>query len=414
MKVKEMEFFVNSIICFIIAVFPTLLSTLYIIYTRSLKRKERSLCTDIAVIFTQYILVLAKPKLTLLIASIPLLIGLLEKRKIASICAACILVYLSFEEYSFNLIFLLIEYSLIIALLIPYEHKKINKYQVSIIYTIIKLASFLILSFNNKVGNTELFNSTQVIMISITFIVALLVFTIFYNKCKSASKLFMTVKDIEENKQIKQTLFTISHEIKNPLAVCKGYLDMYDYNNPEHTKKYVPIVKSEIEKTLILLQDFLSLTKTNLRKECLDINCLIEDCLDNLELLLTNNNITIKKELIDDEIYINGDYNRLHQVFVNVIKNAVEAMEEADEKIITIKDMILKNKIIIKIKDTGEGIDKEILKKIGEPFYTSKKNGTGLGVPLSIEIINAHGGSLNFLSEDVKGTTVQITLPIDL
>ena len=56
MKVKEMEFFVNSIICFIIAVFPTLLSTLYIIYTRSLKRKERSLCTDIAVIFTQYIL----------------------------------------------------------------------------------------------------------------------------------------------------------------------------------------------------------------------------------------------------------------------------------------------------------------------------------------------------------------------
>ena len=112
--------------------------------------------------------------------------------------------------------------------------------------------------------------------------------------------------------------------------------------------------------------------------------------------------------------YIYGDYNRLHQVFVNVIKNAVEAMEEADEKIITIKDMVLKNKIIIKIKDTGEGIDKEILKKIGEPFYTSKKNGTGLGVPLSIEIINAHGGSLNFLSEDVKGTTVQITLPIDL
>ena len=187
---------------------------------------------------------------------------------------------------------------------------------------------------------------------------------------------------------------------------------MYDYNNPIHTQKYVPIIKSEIEKTLILLQDFLCLTKTNLKKEILDINCLIDDCLDNLELLLTSNNIKIKKELIDDEIYVNGDYNRLYQVFVNVIKNAVEAMED-DEKVLTISEYILKNKIVIKIKDTGNGIDKEILKKIGEPFYTSKKNGTGLGISFSIEIVNALGGNLEFLSEDVKGTTVQITLPLE-
>ena len=144
----------------------------------------------------------------------------------------------------------------------------------------------------------------------------------------------------------------------------------------------------------------------------MDINCLIDDCLDNLELLLTSNNIKIKKELIDDEIYVNGDYNRLYQVFVNVIKNAVEAMED-DEKVLTISEYILKNKIVIKIKDTGNGIDKEILKKIGEPFYTSKKNGTGLGISFSIEIVNALGGNLEYLSEDVKGTTVQITLPLE-
>lgn len=405
-----MDFFVNSIIVFIIAIFPILLSTFYIIYTRSLEKEEKFLCIDIAIIFTQYILMLSKPKQTLLIASIPLLISLLEKRKIASVTTTFILLYLSHEQYNINLLFLIFEYLLILS--IPYIHKKINKYQISAIYTIIKLITFLFLTSNDKIGNLNIFNKYQIIMISITFIIATTVFTIFYDKCKGATKLFMTIKELEEDKQIKQTLFTISHEIKNPLAVCKGYLDMYDYNNPIHTQKYVPIIKSEIEKTLILLQDFLCLTKTNLKKEILDINCLIDDCLDNLELLLTSNNIKIKKELIDDEIYVNGDYNRLYQVFVNVIKNAVEAMED-DEKVLTISEYILKNKIVIKIKDTGNGIDKEILKKIGEPFYTSKKNGTGLGISFSIEIVNALGGNLEFLSEDVKGTTVQITLPLE-
>ena len=408
-----MEFFVNSIICFIIAVFPTLLSTFYVIYTRSLEKKERSLCTDMGIIFTQYILVLAKPKLTLLIASIPFLIGLLEKRNVASICTALILIYLSCENYNFNLIFLIIEYSLLLLILVPYKYKKISKYHVSIIYTAIKLISFWILSFNDKIGNVNVFSKHQIFMISITFIVAVSIFTFFYDKCKSATNLFMTVKDIEENRQIKQTLFTISHEIKNPLAVCKGYLDMYDYNNPVHAKKYVSIISSEIDKALVILQDFLNLTKTNLKKESLDINCLIEDCVENLELLFKSNGIVVKEDLLDDEIYVYGDYNRLQQVLVNVIKNAVEAMEDSDKKELILKTSIEKRKVFIEIMDTGKGIDPELINKIKDPFYTTKKNGTGLGVPFSIEIITAHDGEIDFLARE-KGTNVKITLPLEL
>ena len=138
-----MDFFVNSIIVFIIAIFPILLSTFYIIYTRSLEKEEKFLCIDIAIIFTQYILMLSKPKQTLLIASIPLLISLLEKRKIASVTTAFILLYLSHEQYNINLLFLIFEYLLILS--IPYIHKKINKYQISAIYTIIKLITLLII-----------------------------------------------------------------------------------------------------------------------------------------------------------------------------------------------------------------------------------------------------------------------------
>lgn len=413
-NVKEgeiMEFFVKSIICLIIAVFPLLLSTLYIIYARSLGKNERFLFIDIAIIFTGYLLVVSQPKEIMIIASLPILIALLEKREITSICGAIILIFSYRSIFNFNIIYLILEYVIIILATIPYILKKISKYHIAIIYTILNLITFWILIYTKQINTLEI---EQIIRISLTFIGAVSIFMFMYDKCKEASKLFMSIKEIEESKQIKETLFKISHEIKNPLAVCKGYLDMYDYTNKEHNIKYVAIIKSEIEKTLVLLQDFLNLTKTNLKKELLDVNCLIEDCLDNIELLLTSNNIKVKKELLDDEIYINGDYNRLHQVFVNIIKNSVEAMEESEEKELIIKTTIISNYTLIEVKDTGKGIDKEVLEKIQEPFFTTKKNGTGLGVPLSIEIINAHGGKLEFKTQDNKGATVKITLPLEL
>ena len=412
-NVKEgeiMEFFVKSIICLIIAVFPLLLSTLYIIYARSLGKNERFLFIDITIIFTGYLLVVSQPKEIMLIASLPILIALLEKREITSICGAIILIFSYRSIFNFKIIYLILEYVIIILATIPYILKKISKYHIAIIYTILNLITFWIFIYIKQINTLEI---EQIIRISLTFIGSVSIFMFLYDKCKESSKLFMSLKEIQESKQIKETLFKISHEIKNPLAVCKGYLDMYDYTNKEHNKKYVAIVKSEIEKTLILLQDFLNLTKTNLKKEIIDVNWLIEDCLDNIELLLTSNNIKVKKELVDDEIYINGDYNRLHQVFVNVIKNSVEAMEESEEKKILIRTTIISNYILIEIEDTGKGIDKELLKKIQEPFFTTKKNGTGLGVPLSIEIINAHGGKLEFKTQDNKGTIVKITLPLE-
>ena len=83
-----------------------------------------------------------------------------------------------------------------------------------------------------------------------------------------------------------------------------------------------------------------------------------------------------------------------------------------DEKILTINTKVLKEKIKIEFKDTGKGMSKEELEKISEPFFTTKKNGTGLGVYLSKEIIKSHGGNIEYKSKENVGTTVIITLPI--
>ena len=219
----------------------------------------------------------------------------------------------------------------------------------------------------------------------------------------------MSVKKLEEEKQLRISLFKITHEIKNPLAVIKGYLDMFDINNQQHTKKYIPIIKEEVEKTLMLLNDFLSITKIKINKDIMDINLLLEEICSTMIPLLKDKKINYKINITDDEIYINGDYNRLMQVFINIIKNSIEAIDKNGQ--IDIELINNPKNIVIIIKDNGSGIEKENLEKIKEPFFTTKKNGTGLGVSLSYEIIKQHQGSINYYSKEKEGTKVVIDLP---
>ena len=114
---------------------------------------------------------------------------------------------------------------------------------------------------------------------------------------------------------------------------------------------------------------------------------------------------------VSDEIYINGDYNRLKQVFVNIFKNALEAKKDFIPLEVLINVKNYKNYIKIDITDNGIGMDKDTLENMNEIFYTTKTNGNGLGVVLSNEIIEMHSGTIKYLSTKDIGTTVSIKLP---
>ena len=231
---------------------------------------------------------------------------------------------------------------------------------------------------------------------------------ILFQKGERILKFSMNQKELEQEKQMKDSLFKITHEIKNPIAVCKGYLDMFDVNNPEHFKKYIPIMKEEIDRTLFLLQDFLSISNIKMEKDILDINYLLEEVMRNFKPILVEKQIQTKMELVEEEVDIFGDYNRLCQVFINLIKNSIEAIHENGKLVIESK---IENGIIrINIIDNGCGIEEEVLQKIKEPFFTTKSNGTGLGVSLSNEIVKKHQGSLNYDSNilDLKTSSFRI------
>ena len=221
-------------------------------------------------------------------------------------------------------------------------------------------------------------------------------------------KTHIAFKELQKEQKIRLSLFKITHEIKNPVAVCKAYLDMFDVDNKEHAKKYIPILQNEIERLLLLLQDFLLVNKSNMRYEIMDINMLLEDVSKNIQPLMDENHITFCVDTIDDELFINGDYNRLSQVMVNILKNSVEAQA----KKITLRTNLTSQALEVFVLDNGQGMDSEIVSKIYEPFYTTKPRGSGLGVSLSSEIINAHHGSIEYSSKVGLGTSVKITLPL--
>ena len=228
-------------------------------------------------------------------------------------------------------------------------------------------------------------------------------------------ELHSDLENVEKEKELRRSLFKVTHEIKNPIAVCKGYLDMLDVNDKKKVRKYIPIIKNEITRTLILMDDFLDYTKIKIEKEEMDLVMLLEELEDYLEDLFKKNKIKSKFTFDVEEAYINADYNRLKQVFINVLKNAVEAKDDKkSENIITVSLERDNDNMKIIVLDNGIGMDSDTLNKVSDMFFTTKKRGSGLGVSLSKEIIEQHGGELVYNSVKGKGTRVIVTLPNSL
>ena len=389
-----MDFFEMTIISSILTIFPILLYFIYLIYNYDFNKNANELILDLCLITSFYLTYKVEmANVSYFLIFIPLLIAYLKKRDIS------ILVIFALTVSCNNIYF-------IIAEVIYYLLSKIIKNKkIYIIYYLVINSFMTILIISNSYYLSE-FNFLKIVIQAVVGLSITIFILRLFDKIDKLLNIYMNLNEIKKESKIQESLFKITHEIKNPIAVCKGYLDMYDVNNIEHSKKYVPIIKSEINRTLFLLQDFLSLRKIKLEKEELDLSILFDEVIEEMS-LYKNQKVKYVKQY-DDEIYIEGDYNRLKQVILNILKNSNEAI--LDEGVIIIQ-VLEKDSIIVKIKDNGIGMTKEVLEKIKEPFYTTKRNGTGLGVPLTVEILEAHGFKIDYDSTLNEGTTVIIEIP---
>lgn len=203
----------------------------------------------------------------------------------------------------------------------------------------------------------------------------------------------------------------VAHEIRNPLTSMKGYAEFLLLDEEdEQRKEFIDIILDEIERVNHIVEDFMVLAKPKADSvEEKNIIPIIENVVSLLEFEAKKRKVTIHFAPHESIIQIECDENRLKQVFLNFIKNGIEAMPNGGE--ISIKTHIHQGQLQISIKDTGIGIPEEKLKNIGEPFYTTKKSGNGLGLMVSFKIIENHNGKVYIESELNKGTTFNILLP---
>ncbi|WP_254871145.1 ATP-binding protein [Bacillus sp. Marseille-Q1617] len=200
----------------------------------------------------------------------------------------------------------------------------------------------------------------------------------------------------------------IAHEIRNPLTSIKGFIQLLEEN--EHVaENYLSVMSSEMDRINQIVGELLILSKPQMREfKPFDMR----EVLDYITKVMGHEailkGINIQENRPETPMVVYGDKNQIIQVLINIVKNAIDAMNEGE---ITVDCTIGEKHINVSVLDQGTGIPPERLKRLGEPFFTLKEKGMGLGLTISQKILEDHKGSLHIESEVNKGTKVDVLLP---
>jgi len=205
----------------------------------------------------------------------------------------------------------------------------------------------------------------------------------------------------------------IAHEIRNPLTSLRGFIQLLQ-NQIRDCPEYFRVMLSELDRINFIVSELLVLAKP----QVVDFkqNNLFELLHNVIRLLGTQailNNVEIITKFHCQNLWITYDENRMKQVFINVIKNAIESMPDGGILIIETRETEA-DQVQISFIDNGCGIPEDLIPKLGEPFYTTKEKGTGLGLMVSNKIMQDHDGQILITSQMNKGTTVDVLLPLTL
>mgnify|MGYP001240619303 FL=1 len=247
-----------------------------------------------------------------------------------------------------------------------------------------------------------------------------------HNKAEGAMLVLQDVTEQEKlDKMRKEFVANVSHELRTPLTTIRSYTEtLLDgaLDNKEYTLNFLKVINSESERMTRLVKDLLQLSKLDYDKmewnmKSLSILNILRDCVVKMEMAAKQKNQSLSFEAIGELCEINGDKDRIEQVIINIISNAIKYTPENGSIKVTAKR--LKDSVEIRIADSGIGIPKDDLPRLFERFYRVDKarsrsmGGTGLGLSIAKNIVEAHKGSIRIESEYGKGSEVIINFPCE-
>ncbi|MEK3884876.1 PAS domain S-box protein [Paenibacillus sp. PL2-23] len=226
---------------------------------------------------------------------------------------------------------------------------------------------------------------------------------------RSRNRMEELLRRSEKLTTVGQLAAGVAHEIRNPLTTLRGFLQL-QLQSKKLNVSHVSLMLSELDRINLIVGEFLILAKPQATKfVAKDVRDVLQDVLQFLNSEAHLHNIEFRTVMTEEPCFISCEENQLKQVFINLLKNAIEAMPGGGPIHISIQRK--SSSIAISITDEGVGIPEEMISKIGDPFFTAKETGTGLGIMVSQRIVNSHQGTMDIQSQVNVGTSVKLTLP---
>ncbi|MGL4819286.1 MAG: ATP-binding protein [Bacilli bacterium] len=247
---------------------------------------------------------------------------------------------------------------------------------------------------------------------SMSFILAFSFIIIVSNRLHEIRLMYDEARDIQKMNIVTEMAASVVHEVRNPLTVIKGFIQILHQDYEDERRDYLQLALDEIVRTEVLLNDYLSLVRPNDKAYVVtDIAHVVEESCLLMQPYAHMQNVEIRYGDLPTH-YVIAEQNLLKQAFINLIKNAIEAV--TDRKGVVIVDVMNEHHTVsITITDNGKGMSEEELKRIGQAYYSHKPTGTGLGLRVVEKIVKEHSGHVSFTSHLGKGTTVTMTLPLN-
>lgn len=225
------------------------------------------------------------------------------------------------------------------------------------------------------------------------------------------TKLQQELQRAEKMNAIGQLAASVAHEIRNPMTVVKGFLQIFLTKNlTEEEHMYIKLMIDELNRAETIINDYLSLAKPDIGKlEVIDSRDMAEKVMDLMaSYAMMSKNISLHTEITED-VQIRGNKNELKQVLINILKNGIEAMKDGGRLSLTLERRGAYGVFII--ADNGIGMTDEELARLGTAFYSLKERGTGMGLMVCYQIVERMKGQINVRSKKGEGTTFEIMIP---
>lgn len=229
----------------------------------------------------------------------------------------------------------------------------------------------------------------------------------------------MKTRRLESLASLTNLAATVAHEIKNPLGSIGIYVQLirkalnagYDGEKKPQVSKYLDIVDEEIERLNKIVVDFLfAVRPLTFEFAPLDVNAVVTASADFFGEELRSQGMTLTLDLENPLPLIKGDERFIRQMLINLFKNAMSAMISGG--VIHVRTWSANDVVFLSVEDTGSGIPPDMLLKVFEPYFTTKVDGTGLGLTMTYKVVKEHGGDIRVQSEVGKGTCFTISLPV--